>query len=166
MLNDLSVLNGPFSIQKHKETFINYLEVIIDANGNIYYAVPSHLQKLKHMYMARYNATEDQMMADFYNQHSGISAVEYFCAKLDCISVWWDGYVGEPKDIHLATLRKLSEAGIYAGPVHDTTEAKREELEQWACECTMKAEVDDALNPKEIKPIEFSLCSHPTPDDV
>lgn len=39
-------VHSDFDIQKHKETFIDYLEVIIDVNGRIMYAVPSHQEKL------------------------------------------------------------------------------------------------------------------------
>lgn len=35
-----------FSIEKHKQTFIHYLEVVIDESGKIMYAVPSHQEKL------------------------------------------------------------------------------------------------------------------------
>lgn len=35
-----------FDIQKHKETYKNYLEVIIDEEGSIHYAVPSHQEFL------------------------------------------------------------------------------------------------------------------------
>lgn len=31
-----------FDIEHHKKTFIHYLEVVIDGNGKIMYAVPSH----------------------------------------------------------------------------------------------------------------------------
>lgn len=31
-----------FNPKLHKQTFIHYLEVIIDENGKIMYAVPSH----------------------------------------------------------------------------------------------------------------------------
>lgn len=33
-------------MEQHKKTFINYLEVVIDENGKIMYAVPSHQEKL------------------------------------------------------------------------------------------------------------------------
>ena len=35
----------PFDIEKHKKTFINYLEVVILEDGTIEYAVPSHQEK-------------------------------------------------------------------------------------------------------------------------
>lgn len=34
-----------FNIQKHKETYINYLEVLILENGKVVYAIPGHQMK-------------------------------------------------------------------------------------------------------------------------
>ena len=34
-----------FDIEKHKETYTNYLEVLILENGTIVYAIPSHQMK-------------------------------------------------------------------------------------------------------------------------
>ena len=39
-------LHSPFDLQKHMETYINYLEVVIFPDGHIEYAVPSHQEKL------------------------------------------------------------------------------------------------------------------------
>ena len=38
-------LNSEFDIEQHKQTFINYLEILIEANGHVVYAVPSHIEK-------------------------------------------------------------------------------------------------------------------------
>lgn len=38
-------LYSKFDIQKHKENYINYLEVLILENGEVEYAVPSHQDK-------------------------------------------------------------------------------------------------------------------------
>lgn len=35
-------LYSQFDVSKHKQTYTNYLEVIIDSDGNVMYAVPSH----------------------------------------------------------------------------------------------------------------------------
>ena len=39
-------LYSEFDIQKHKDTYINYLEVVILQTGRIEYAVPSHQEKM------------------------------------------------------------------------------------------------------------------------
>ena len=38
-------LNSEFDIEQHKQTFINYLEILIEADGHVVYAVPSHIEK-------------------------------------------------------------------------------------------------------------------------
>lgn len=38
-------LHSDFDIEQHKKIFIHYLEVVIDENGKIMYAVPSHQEK-------------------------------------------------------------------------------------------------------------------------
>lgn len=35
----------PFDAEKHKKKYVNYLEVVIDAEGTVMYAVPSHQEK-------------------------------------------------------------------------------------------------------------------------
>ena len=51
-----------FDIHKHKQTFRDYLEVIIDADGHIMYAVPSHQEKLIAMVMEHQGWTRQQLM--------------------------------------------------------------------------------------------------------
>ena len=42
-------VHSEFDLKKHKEKFINYLEVVIEPNGKIHYAVPSHQLFLENM---------------------------------------------------------------------------------------------------------------------
>ena len=48
------VLHSPFDIKVHKQTFINYLEVVISPEGIVEYAVPSHVEKLLQIFMSKY----------------------------------------------------------------------------------------------------------------
>ena len=41
------ILHSPFNAKVHKDTFTNYLEVCIDREGNVYYAIPSHVHFLE-----------------------------------------------------------------------------------------------------------------------
>ncbi|GAB6761703.1 hypothetical protein [Bacillus cereus] len=38
-------LRGPFDIETHKKCFVDYLEVVIDEEGTVMYATPSHQEK-------------------------------------------------------------------------------------------------------------------------
>ena len=35
-------VNSEFDLEQHKKHFVNYLEVMIDEQGKVHYAVPSH----------------------------------------------------------------------------------------------------------------------------
>lgn len=52
------VLHSPFDIKVHKQTFINYLEVVISPEGVVEYAVPSHVEKLLQIFMSKYSFTD------------------------------------------------------------------------------------------------------------
>ena len=43
-----------FDIDKHSEHFLNYLEVIIDSEGEINYAVPSHQMFMENLIKKEY----------------------------------------------------------------------------------------------------------------
>ena len=53
MTKEEKVLHSSFNVKTHKETFINYLEAIINPNGIIEYAVPSHMEKVYEKYIIR-----------------------------------------------------------------------------------------------------------------
>jgi len=56
-------LNSDFDIEQHKKTFIHYLEVVIDGNGKIMYAVPSHQEKLITLAREKLNVTREELNA-------------------------------------------------------------------------------------------------------
>lgn len=48
-----------FDMECHKNTFTNYLEVVIGENGKIMYAVPSHQEKLIKLACEKLNVTRE-----------------------------------------------------------------------------------------------------------
>src|SRR5690606_29819 len=60
-MNEQQVLHSPFDMETHKNTFINYLEVVIDADGTIMYAVPSHQEKLIRLACERHGLSRDEL---------------------------------------------------------------------------------------------------------
>ena len=128
------VLNSPFDIKTHKKTFVSYLEVIIDENGEVFYAVPSHTHKLCEIYMSRfgvdnYEKTKKEIVEAAWS--TSLDMCEYLCAKTGCIAVWFQGYRGEPNQTQLNKLKTLRLSGVYAGPVHDINIEKRKQLEEF-----------------------------------
>ena len=91
------VLNGEFSIQRHKETFVNYLEVVIDPEGTVEYAVPSHQEKLIQTVMLKEDKTRDQVLEDCPRE-MWFDFIRWLCDVSGYIAVWNDhialqGYV-------------------------------------------------------------------------
>lgn len=128
------VLNSPFDINTHKKTFVSYLEVIIDEDGKIFYAVPSHTHKLCEIYMNKvgisdYEKARKEIVEAAWS--ASLDMREYLCAKTGCIAVWFQGYRGEPNQTQLNKLKTLRLSGVYAGPVHDINIEKRKELEKF-----------------------------------
>lgn len=111
------VLDSPFDLETHKKTFINYLEVIIDFEGNVMYAVPSHQQAMIRIATEKLNVTEERLFEMYAS--SGCDTIEWLSGITGCISVWFDNYVGEPNEKQLEVLRKFREEGIYIGPTYN-----------------------------------------------
>lgn len=54
-------LHSDFNPKLHNQTFIHYLEVIIDENGKIMYAMPSHQEKMIKLACEKLNVTREQL---------------------------------------------------------------------------------------------------------
>ncbi|WP_019124665.1 hypothetical protein [Peptoniphilus grossensis] len=119
-LEEYSVYS-PFDIKKHKETYINYLEVLILEEGTVEYAVPSHQEKALEIACKKLNKTKQEI--------EDMCPREYYCDYLTwllgitgSISVWGtnDEYFIVYKTINkkqIATLKKLKKHGLYKGNI-------------------------------------------------
>lgn len=125
-------LYSVFDIEKHKSAFTNYLEVIIDANGKVVYAVPSHQEKLIAMARERLGVTREELKSLCPRKYYG-DFTRWLCLITGAMSVWndWCEY-GNPTTKQLGALRKLKMAGLYRGfipnPSKDTIESSLENL--------------------------------------
>lgn len=54
-------LYSEFDIEQHEKTFAHYLEVVIDENGRIMYAVPSHQEKQITLACEKLNVTREEL---------------------------------------------------------------------------------------------------------
>lgn len=119
-LEEYSVYS-PFDIKKHKETYINYLEVLILEDGTIEYAVPSHQEKALEIACKKLNKTKQEI--------EDMCPREYYCDFLTwllgitgSISVWGTSaeYFIVYKTINkkqIAMLKKLKKHGLYKGDI-------------------------------------------------
>ncbi len=112
MRDPSEVLRGPFDIETHKGTFVHYLEVCIDRDGIIHYAVPSHQRWLLGRFMDRDGVETDLEALSRIPPYGGM---EWLCRELGCIAVWESRVVGEPNAKQRAALRRLKLAGLYRG---------------------------------------------------
>lgn len=115
------VLHSKFDIETHKNTFIDYLEVCIDPDGVIHYAIPSHTEWCIKYIAARDNVPETDVRYgnEPYTQEyqESIFAIDYVTKLSRCISVWTWNYMGIPNDAQLQTLRELKMVGLYKGDI-------------------------------------------------
>lgn len=104
------VLHSPFNVKTHKETFINYLEVIINPNGIIEYAVPSHIEKVNEKYMEKYKCTREEIYEKF------MFSIDV-ATEMKIILVWNDRIECDfnPTQEQLASLLMLKKEGLYYG---------------------------------------------------
>lgn len=108
-------LYSEFDAFQHLKHYPHYLEVSIDEEGKVHYAIPSHQEHLIRVACEKLNCTRLQL------QH--MCPVEYyfdFLTWLQKITGWvsvWTQYVHFYKlnDKQLNTLVKLKELGVYEG---------------------------------------------------
>ncbi|MFI3329150.1 MAG: hypothetical protein R3Y05_01535 [bacterium] len=76
-----------FDLDKHKETFTNYCEVVILEDGTVKYAVPSHEQMLIKLYADK----KGMSVEEFYNwwdENKHIDFRELALKEVKCVLVW------------------------------------------------------------------------------
>ena len=107
-----------FNMEKHKETFINYLEVIVFPDGHVEYAVPSHQEKLISVCRQLLKVSRDTLF-DMCPQEYYCNVIVWLCNVCGCISVWTDGIIKSDNtpltNAQWNTLNKMKEIGIYKG---------------------------------------------------
>ena len=97
-----------FDIDKHAQHFINYLEIVIDENGEIHYAVPSHQRFMENILKRQFGETEFmRMVAE--DKEAWYDYIPWLCKHTKCVPVWNEFYYGNPNDKQLHILKQLKE---------------------------------------------------------
>ena len=110
-------LSSTFDIEKHKATFKDYLEVIIEADGTILYATPSHQEKAvelagKKLRMTRQEIS-DMCPGEFYGDY-----LRWLLSLTGAAAVWNNMVLAPtPTKAQISSLRKLKMAGLYHGTI-------------------------------------------------
>lgn len=106
-----------FDLEKHKQTYVNYLEVLIDEEGTIMYAVPSHQLKAMNLACARLNVSRETLDAMCPREFWG-DYMTWLCMIAKVVAVWNGHCVAvNPTIKQIGALRRLKMAGVYTGPI-------------------------------------------------
>lgn len=110
-------IHSDFNHKLHKQTFIHYLEVIIDENGRIMYAVPSHQEKMIKLSCEKLNVTREQLNEMcpeeyYFDFMTWLSKVSGACAVLEN-QVMGDKFTEE----QIKALQMLKNVGLYLGEI-------------------------------------------------
>lgn len=106
-----------FDIDQHRKTFIHYLEVVIDENGKIIYAVPSHQEKLISLSCEKMNITREELNA-MCPQEYYFDFMTWLCKVSGACAVW-DNFIQCDKlaEQQIRALQMLKENGLYLGEI-------------------------------------------------
>lgn len=110
-------LYSEFDIEQHKKTFIHYLEVVIDENGKIMYAVPSHQEKLIAISCEKLNVTREELNA-MCPQEYYFGFMPWLCKMSGACAVW-DNFIKRDKltKQQIRALQMLKDNGLYLGQI-------------------------------------------------
>lgn len=117
-------LHSDFNIQLHKETFVNYLEVLILEDGTIVYAVPSHQLKGEEIAAKRLGLSISEFR-DACPREAMFDYLPWIASQANCVFVWNSDIVySKINRKQFASLKTLKLNGLYKGllPAVDATD--------------------------------------------
>lgn len=122
-------LHSPFDIEKHKQVFTNYLEVIIDKEGVVHYAVPSHQEWLIEKALEELGINREDLYDECPDEYC-FDIMTWLTEVTECVSVWNNSYIGKPNNRQISTLTELYNNKLYRGvlPIKRLTDEQRETL--------------------------------------
>ncbi|MCU7667474.1 hypothetical protein [Bacillus thuringiensis] len=115
-MNQQQILRSPFNLEIHKKEFIDYLEVIIDENGTIMYAVPSHQEKLISIACSKLKITRDELFKQCPVEYY-FDVMPWLCEVSDCVALWTSRMEGKANKKQEETIEKLTEEDLYLGRI-------------------------------------------------
>lgn len=114
-------LHSPFDLAEHKKHFVNYLEAIIDRNGTIMYAVPSH-QELATKLACAALGVDRKTLEELCPEEYHFDYMTWLLMQFDGVAVWTN-YCNapNPNKKQVSVLKSLKLHGIYKGTIPDIT---------------------------------------------
>ena len=107
MRDTQAVLMGPFDPATHKETFVNYFEVVIRPDGRIEYAVPSHQMKLEAICREMGIDPEEDCPQEMW-----LDYMSWLLDQTGCVCAWTDRCIGKPNARQRQAVRMLCAEGL------------------------------------------------------
>lgn len=114
MTEEYSILSE-FDIEKHKKKYVHYLEIIIEENGHVVYAVPSHQERMIKLACNKLRISRNELGAlcprEYYFDY-----LRWLSMQSGAIAVWEDAYIGDKlSKKQISMLKKLKLHGLYKG---------------------------------------------------
>ncbi len=105
-----------FDLEKHKKTYVDYLEVMIGEGGDVHYAVPSHQEyaiwaACQKLGVTRYELCE-MTPEEYY-----FDWLTWLLRQSGMIAVWNDRYIGEANKKQKNVLKRMKLSGVYKGVI-------------------------------------------------
>lgn len=107
-----------FDIEQHKKTYINYLEVLIDTDGKVLYAVPSHQLRLEKLAAEKQDCSVEEIR-ERCPKNMYFDYITWLIEQTDAVVVWTNciQYGRIVTDKQRGALRRLKLSGVYKGPL-------------------------------------------------
>lgn len=114
--SDYDCNRSQFELNKHIAKYVNYLEVIIDEEGIVHYATPSHQEKLISMACDKLNISREQLN-DMCPKEYYTDFTNWLAYLVNAVVVYTDFYTCmQPlNSSQFLTLCQLKDSGVYAG---------------------------------------------------
>lgn len=113
-MSNQDVLRKPFDLEIHKNTFVNYLEVIVLEDGTVTYAVPSHQEKLIAVACEKLSLTRDELN-DLCPPAYYFDFMFWLCEISGCVALWNEHMCGKPNEQQQKMIKQLRDEGLYRG---------------------------------------------------
>lgn len=106
-----------FDLDKHKQKYVNYLEVMIEEDGTVRYAVPSHQEWAIGAACRKLGIDRDEL-SDRTPKEYYFDWLTWLLMQSGAMAVWNNIYsCYNPTRAQYNALRRLKLGGVYHGPL-------------------------------------------------
>lgn len=115
-------LYSDFDMEMHSKIFVHYLEAVIDSDGKVMYAVPSHQEKCIALACQKLGVTREELNRMCPREYY-FDFLRWVCKMSGAMAVW-EGHCEywEPTVKQIGMLRRLKMVGLYLGTIPNTFE--------------------------------------------